>query len=100
VLEYEPVAAADACEARLDSDAFDKRIVRCLVAPQLGLGGAELVPSDIDRMFLTGGSSRVPCVRKMFIDRFGPEKVTGGDEQASVATGFALRAREQWPDLS
>jgi len=54
---------------------------------------------DIDRVFLTGGSSFVPAVRKIFIDRFGPDKVTGGDELTSVASGLALRAREEWPHL-
>jgi hypothetical chaperone protein len=52
---------------------------------------------EIDRVFLTGGSSFVPAVRQIFVDRFGEEKVTGGEELTSVATGLALRAREQWP---
>jgi hypothetical chaperone protein len=51
----------------------------------------------IDRVFLTGGSSFVPAVRQIFVDRFGADKVTGGEELTSVATGLALRAREQWP---
>ena len=55
---------------------------------------------DIDRVFLTGGSSFVPAVRQIFVDRFGGEKVTGGEELTSVATGLALRAREQWPATS
>jgi hypothetical chaperone protein len=54
--------------------------------------------SDIDRVFLTGGSSFVPAVRQIFVDRFGDKRVTGGEELTSVATGLALRAREQWPD--
>ena len=53
---------------------------------------------DIDRVFLTGGSSFVPAVRRIFVERFGERKVTGGEELTSVATGLALRAREQWPD--
>lgn len=57
-----------------------------------GLGGG-----DIDRVFLTGGSSFVPAVRQIFSERFGAAKVTGGDELTSVATGLALRARERWP---
>ena len=64
------------------------RLVR---ASGLGFG-------DIDRVFLTGGSSFVPAVRRIFVDRFGDHKVTGGEELTSVATGLALRAREQWPD--
>jgi len=54
---------------------------------------------QIDRVFLTGGSSFVPAVRQIFVERFGEEKVTGGEELTSVATGLALRAREQWPEL-
>jgi hypothetical chaperone protein len=56
-----------------------------------------LTCADIDRVFLTGGSSFVPAVRRIFIERFGDAKVTGGEELTSVATGLALRAREQWP---
>jgi hypothetical chaperone protein len=52
----------------------------------------------IDRVFLTGGSSFVPAVRQIFFDRFSQQKVTGGEELTSVATGLALRAREQWPE--
>lgn len=53
--------------------------------------------TEIDRVFLTGGSSFVPAVKQIFTDRFGAGKVTGGEELTSVATGLALRAREQWP---
>jgi len=56
-----------------------------------------LAYGEIDRVFLTGGSSFVPSVRQIFFDRFGEQKVTGGEELTSVATGLALRAREQWP---
>lgn len=56
-----------------------------------------MAPGDIDRVFLTGGSSFVPAVRQIFIDRFGADTVTGGEELTSVATGLALRAREHWP---
>ena len=49
--------------------------------------------SRVDRVFLTGGSSFVPAVRQIFLDRFGADRVTGGDELTSVATGLALSAR-------
>jgi hypothetical chaperone protein len=61
------------------------------------MAASGLAFSDIDRVFLTGGSSFVPAVRRIFIERFGETKVTGGEELTSVATGLALRAREQWP---
>jgi len=61
------------------------------------MGASGLAFGEIDRVFLTGGSSFVPAVRRIFVDRFGAEKVTGGEELTSVATGLALRAREEWP---
>ncbi len=49
---------------------------------------------DVDRVFLTGGSSLVPLVRGLFARRFGEEKLRSGAELTSVARGLALRARE------
>lgn len=51
-------------------------------------------PGDVDRVFLTGGSSFVPAVRQLFVERFGSTKMAGGDELTSVAKGLALRAAE------
>ena len=48
-------------------------------------------PGAIDRVFLTGGSSFVPAVRDIFSRRFGRDKLAGGNELTSVATGLALR---------
>jgi hypothetical chaperone protein len=49
-------------------------------------------PAQIDRVFLTGGTSFVPAVRRLFTDRFGPEKIQSGDEFTSIAQGLALKA--------
>jgi len=49
---------------------------------------------DVDRVFLTGGSSLVPAVRALFASRFGVDRVRAGDELVSVASGLALRAQE------
>jgi hypothetical chaperone protein len=46
---------------------------------------------DIDRVFLTGGTSFVPSVRRIFQLRFGEERIRGGNEFTSVAHGLALR---------
>jgi hypothetical chaperone protein len=50
---------------------------------------------DVDRVFLTGGSSFVPVVRRIFETRFGAERIRGGSEFTSVAHGLALRAAER-----
>ncbi len=43
----------------------------------------------IDAVFLTGGTSLVPAVRKLFSDRFDDAKIHAGDELISVATGLS-----------
>jgi hypothetical chaperone protein len=45
---------------------------------------------EIDRVFLTGGTSLVPAVREMMTMRFGAEKITSGAELTSVAHGLGL----------
>jgi hypothetical chaperone protein len=45
---------------------------------------------DIDVVFMTGGSSLVPAVRRMFEVRFGTDRIQAGDEFQSVAKGLAL----------
>jgi hypothetical chaperone protein len=51
-------------------------------------------PLDVDRVFLTGGTSFVPAVRKIFIQRFGKGRIRSGNEFTSIARGLALRAGE------
>ena len=47
---------------------------------------------DVERIFLTGGSSLVPAVRRIFEEQFGAERISSGNEFTSVAKGLALRA--------
>jgi hypothetical chaperone protein len=58
------------------------------------LTSSGIAARDVDRVFLTGGSSFVPAVRHIFEARFTPERVRTGNEFTSVARGLALRARE------
>lgn len=51
-------------------------------------------PREVDRVFLTGGSSFVPAVRRIFTRRFGKQRICSGNEFTSVAHGLALRAAE------
>jgi hypothetical chaperone protein len=62
------------------------------------LAGAALAPAQIDRVFLTGGSSFVPAVRRLFVERFGEAKIDSGAELESIASGLALMGGEN--DLS
>jgi hypothetical chaperone protein len=47
---------------------------------------------EVDAVFLTGGSSFVPAVRRIFEKRFGANKIRTGNEFTSVARGLALQA--------
>ncbi len=58
------------------------------------LSSSGVLPKDVDMVFLTGGSSFVPAVRKIFETRFGEKRIRGGNEFTSVARGLALRAME------
>jgi hypothetical chaperone protein len=49
---------------------------------------------QVDRVFLTGGTSLVPAVRRIFEQRFGAQRIRTGNEFISVARGLALRAEE------
>ena len=49
-------------------------------------------PSDIDLVLLTGGSSFIPLVRQVFVDKFGGEKIQHIDAFESVALGLGLHA--------
>ena len=53
-----------------------------------------IAPTEVDRVFLTGGSSFVPIVRRIFATRFGEDRIRSGNEFTSVAHGLALRAQE------
>lgn len=77
------------------------------IAPDLGriaetvdiaLAGAGLTRGDIDHVFLTGGSSLIPAVRRLFTERFGESRLASGEELTSVAQGLALIG--QAPDIS
>jgi hypothetical chaperone protein len=51
----------------------------------------EGVPFDeIDSVLLTGGSSFIPAVRRVFETRFGAQRLTDGENFQSVAFGLAL----------
>lgn len=54
------------------------------------LANARVGAEGIDRVFLTGGSSLIPAVRRIFTERFGEDRIDSGDELTSIAHGLAL----------
>ncbi|TFL16340.1 Hsp70 family protein [Jannaschia formosa] len=54
------------------------------------LEGCGISASEIDRVFLTGGTSFVPAVRRIFERRFVPSIIETGNELQSISNGLAL----------
>ena len=54
------------------------------------LKNAEIKNDKIDTVFLTGGSSYIPVVRKCFEDKFGKEKIIHENAFTSVGYGLGL----------
>jgi hypothetical chaperone protein len=61
----------------------DRLLVRCATPAE-----------EIEHVFLTGGSSLVPAVRRIFEERFGADRIDTGAEFTSVARGLSLSAVE------
>lgn len=47
-----------------------------------------LKPAQIDTVFLTGGTSRIPCIQQLFASRFGYEKLGNRNAFTSVVHGL------------
>ncbi|MBX2798946.1 MAG: Hsp70 family protein [Myxococcales bacterium] len=74
-------ALRQACEAELQdySDAIDR------VLADSGLSATE-----VDEVFLTGGTSQIRFIRGLFADRFGASKMRSSDAFTTVCEGLAL----------
>jgi hypothetical chaperone protein len=83
-----------AVEATIQRAAFERWIApelcQITAAVDAALQDAQLPATAVDHVFLTGGSSLVPAVRRLFEARFGAGAVDSGGEFVSVAEGLAL----------
>jgi hypothetical chaperone protein len=48
--------------------------------------------SEVNAVFLTGGTSQIPAIKKMLVDRFGADRVRTKDSFISVAEGLGRAA--------
>jgi hypothetical chaperone protein len=77
--------------ARADFESWiAPELARIAAAVDAALADAATPPDAVDRVFLTGGTSLVPAVRRLFETRFGAARVVAGGEFVSVAEGLAL----------
>jgi hypothetical chaperone protein len=62
------------------------------------LGEAGITTHEVEKVFLTGGTSFVPAVQRLFAERFGDERLTSADQFESIAYGLALIGHSPDPD--
>ena len=53
-------------------------------------GPAAAIYNGMAGIFLTGGSSLIPAIRRIFTSRFGEDRIADGGELTSIAHGLAL----------
>jgi hypothetical chaperone protein len=86
-------------EAEVTRSEFETWIAEDVARMELtvdrALTAAGVSEADIDRVFLTGGTSLTPMVRAIFERRFGPDAIASGGELTSIAHGLALIAEEK-----
>lgn len=70
-------------------------VARIEAAVDAALAAAAVPPTTIDRVFLTGGTSLTPRIRRLFTERFGEEKIASGGELTSIAHGLALIGEQE-----
>jgi hypothetical chaperone protein len=91
-------------EASVRRDDFESWIAadvaKIAATMDAGLAAAGLDPADIDAVFMTGGTSFVPAIRRIFMDRFAKERIHFGDAFQSVASGLAVMAADRARRLS
>jgi hypothetical chaperone protein len=83
-----------AIEAEVTRAAFESWIApdvaRIEAAVDRALETAAVGAAAIDRVFLTGGTSLMPRIRRLFTERFGAARIATGGELTSIAHGLAL----------
>jgi len=91
--------AVIALEATAKRSSFESWIAEELAAIEQCvdslLRDSGVLPAQVNMVFLTGGSSLVPAVRRIFEQRFGADRIRTGNQFTSVAQGLALKANEQ-----
>jgi hypothetical chaperone protein len=70
-------------------------VARIEAAVDQALSAAGVLPAAIDRVFLTGGTSLTPRIRRLFSERFGEDRIASGGELTSIAHGLALIGEQE-----
>lgn len=92
---FEPELHALATQIGFEHAIADKSRKLSQVSAQC-VRDAGLKPEDIQTVFLTGGSSRVPAVRKAIAKAAPNARVTSGSDMLSVASGLTREAAKRY----
>jgi hypothetical chaperone protein len=65
-------------------------------AIQRALNAANLTPTEVGRVLLTGGSAYIPAFRADLATTFGPERLEQRDAFTAVVHGLGVRAQQLW----
>lgn len=89
---FSPLGAAG--RASVKRDDFESWIAADLAKIEEALDDVltktNTLADQVDKVFLTGGTSFVPAVRRIFTERFATDRIESGGEMVSIAHGLAL----------
>ena len=95
-IAHDPSSGAKNLELRITRAKLDELIgpivERCKPSITKALEDAKLSNSDINKIVMVGGPTRIPLVRKFVSDVVGKESESGVDPMEAVAMGAAIQA--------
>lgn len=95
-ISYDPSSGPKNLELKLTRAKFEELIrsivERCRTSIDNALRDAKLSASDISKIILVGGPTRIPLVRKFVGDVIGKSPESGVDPMEAVAMGAAIQA--------
>ena len=95
-IAHDPSSGAKNLELRLTRAKLEELIgpvvEKCRPSVEKSLSDAKLSASDVNRVVLVGGPTRIPLVRKFVAEVMGREPESGVDPMEAVAMGAAIQA--------
>lgn len=95
-ISHDPSSGTKNLEIKLTRAKFEELInpivERCKPSVEKALEDAKLSKSDISKIILIGGPTRIPLVRKFISSLIGKEAESGVDPMEAVAMGAAIQA--------
>jgi molecular chaperone DnaK len=95
-ISYDPSSGPKNLELKITRAKFEELInpivERCRPSVMKSLEDAKLSPSDVSKIILVGGPTRIPLIKKFVANLMGKEPEAGIDPMEAVALGAAVQA--------